>query len=81
MKLNLANLSIEHADELQDEFAQQELRQRQRAAVSREKRRAHHLAKKNEAPTLGSLIAPGVPADPRLVMHTSSWDYIIGSQL
>lgn len=68
-------------DEFQEEFERQELRQRTQRAVSRNLRREHHLAKKNAAPNIGDLIAPGVPNDSRLVMHTSSWDFVIGSQL
>lgn len=54
-------------DTWQEEFEQQELRQRMRRASTRADRREHHLAKKNAAPTLGDLIAPGVPNDVRLV--------------
>lgn len=82
--LSLKNLSVNldaDLDGFQEEFEQQELRQRMRRATSRAERREHHLAKKNAAPNIGDLIAPGVPNDSRLVMHTSSWDYVIGSQL
>ena len=67
MKLNLSTLSIEHADELQTEFAQQDTRARAARAQSREKRRTIHRAKKLHAPNLRDLIAPGVPFDARLV--------------
>lgn len=78
MKLNLSTITIEHADDLQSEFAAQETRSRAARAQSREKRRVLHLAKKPDAPSIGDLLAPGVPHDPRLVMHTSSYDYVIG---
>lgn len=59
------------SDELeafQDLFEEQALRSRAARASHREVRREHHLAKKNAAPDLGSLIAPGVPFDLGLVM-------------
>lgn len=52
----------------QDLFEEQELRSRAARASHREVRREHHLAKKNAAPSLGSLIAPGVPSDISLVL-------------
>lgn len=80
--VNLKSLNADATDfdAFEEELARQELRQRMRRAESRSKRREHHLAKKNESPNIGDLLAPGVPSDPRLVMHTSSYDYIIGAR-
>lgn len=52
----------------QDLFEEQELRSRAARASHREVRREHHLAKQNAAPSLGSLIAPGVPFGLSLVL-------------
>lgn len=67
-----------HFDEYQEEFEQQELRQRMRRASTRADRREHHLAKKNNAPSLGDLIAPGVPQDMRLVFGDPTIVYYRG---
>jgi hypothetical protein len=53
--------------QFQEDIEQQELRQRSQRSLSRACKRGHHLSKKNHAPSLGDLLAPGVPSDMKLV--------------